>query len=558
MNHFKAAIRKLVGRNKSKPLTLDTVAVTPDGFCLIGWYFEDQVSKIDIQSLSNDSVQFNQTPISRPDVKAATGKPAIGFQILITSDKTLEELKLTATLDNDDILEFGLTLRGESVAIDTKPVISTSKGDLQGYCEFSVIGEKTVFIAGWILSPLNTASITLKQGKQIVGHASGVTRFNREDVVNAYSSDPNAKNAGFMLFVDYDGQVDVDEALILHVETDDEITSINVDYNVTANVDRMTNAKRLLNNWYPHAAAHVKHSEQFQDMLCQIYKSDTLPTVRRIDYGTPPVSPKASFIIPLYGRYDFMRYQIAHFNTDPSLHNCEIIYVVDDPSIASQCQKLAGELETIFDISFSLLILSRNVGFGPANNIAARRANSDVLFLVNSDVLPKSTDWLDAMIETVSDEDVGIVGARLLFEDNSIQHDGMAPMTIKEYPGLVFNDHPFKGWPVKLSPNSANVAECQMVTAALVAIKKADYDALNGFDPVYILGDFEDSDMCLRLEKLGKKNMIRRDVEMYHLERQSQNLVPAGRWKHNITILNAIVFNQRWKEELMPQLEGGE
>jgi GT2 family glycosyltransferase len=558
VNHIKAAIRKLVGRKKSKPLTLDTVSVTPDGFCLIGWYFEGQVSKIDIQTLSNETVQFEQTSISRPDVKAATGKPAIGFQILITSDRTLDDLKLSTTLDNNKTLEYGLTLKGESVAIETKPVVSTSTGGLEGFCEFSIVGERTIFIGGWILSPLKNALITLKQGKQVIGQASGITRFKREDVMNAYSSDSNAKNAGYMLFVDYDSNVDVNEPFTLHLEIDDQSTSIKVDYNVKANVERMTNAKRLLNNWFPHAAGHFNYADKFQDMLGQIYKSDMLPTARRIDYGKLPESPKASLIIPLYGRYDFMRYQIAHFNTDPSLHNCEIIYVVDDPSIASQCQKLAAELEIIFDISFTLLILSRNVGFGPANNIAARRAASNVLFLVNSDVLPKSSNWLDAMIETVSGEAVGVVGARLLFEDNSIQHDGMAPMTIKEYPGLVFNDHPFKGWPIKLSPNSAEVAECQMVTAALVAIKKSDYDTLKGFDPMYILGDFEDSDMCLRLEKLGKKNVIRRDVEMYHLERQSQNLVPAGRWKHNITILNAVVFNQRWKEQLMPQLESGE
>jgi hypothetical protein len=193
VNHIKAAIRKLVGRKKSKPLTLDTVSVTPDGFCLIGWYFEGQVSKIDIQTLSNETVQFEQTSISRPDVKAATGKPAIGFQILITSDRTLDDLKLSTTIDNNKTLEYGLTLKGESVAIETKPVVSTSTGGLEGFCEFSIVGERTIFIGGWILSPLKNALITLKQGKQVIGQASGITRFKREDVMNAYSSDSNAK-----------------------------------------------------------------------------------------------------------------------------------------------------------------------------------------------------------------------------------------------------------------------------------------------------------------------------------------------------------------------------
>ena len=72
---------------------------------------------------------------------------------------------------------------------------------------------------------------------------------------------------------------------------------------------------------------------------------------------------------------------------------------------------------------------------------------------------------------------------------------------------------------------------------------------------MYILGDFEDSDLCLKIEELGKRNMIRRDVELYHLERQSQNLVKPGRWKHNITVLNAIKYNNKWKSKL-GDLEG--
>ena len=81
-------------------------------------------------------------------------------------------------------------------------------------------------------------------------------------------------------------------------------------------------------------------------------------------------------------------------------------------------------------------------------------------------------------------------------------------------------------------------------------IKKSDFEAVGGFDPIYILGDFEDSDLCLKIEELGKKNILRRDVELYHLERQSQNLVEPGRWKHNITVINAIKYNKKWKNKL--------
>jgi GT2 family glycosyltransferase len=169
---------------------------------------------------------------------------------------------------------------------------------------------------------------------------------------------------------------------------------------------------------------------------------------------------------------------------------------------------------------------------------------------MNSDVLPKNGEWLDKMLAIASSDDAGIVGARLLFEDNTIQHDGMAPMTLAEYPGLLFNDHPRKGWPKGLVKNTNPVAPCDLLTAACWVMKKSLFEQLDGFDPIYVLGDFEDSDLCLKTLALGKTNYIRRDVELYHLERQSQNLVSSGGWKHNLTILNAVTFNQRWNDEL--------
>ena len=165
-------------------------------------------------------------------------------------------------------------------------------------------------------------------------------------------------------------------------------------------------------------------------------------------------------------------------------------------------------------------------------------------------MLPKSPTWIEKLLEASVKPQVGIVGARLLFEDETIQHDGMAPMTVNDYPGLLFNDHPKKGWPAHLAPYKDVETPCSLLTAACWMIKKADFDEVGGFDPTYILGDFEDSDLCLKIEELGKRNVIRKDAELYHLERQSQNLVRPGYWKHNLTVLNAIKYNNKWRTTL--------
>jgi GT2 family glycosyltransferase len=145
---------------------------------------------------------------------------------------------------------------------------------------------------------------------------------------------------------------------------------------------------------------------------------------------------------------------------------------------------------------------------------------------------------------------VGIVGARLLFEDDTIQHDGMAPMVLREYPGLLFNDHPKKGWPQKIATYDSEIEQIDLLTAACWMIDKSLFERAGGFDPSYVLGDFEDSDLCFKVLELGKQNFIHHGTQLYHLERQSQNLVEAGNWKHNLTIFNAVTFNQKWQNQL--------
>ena len=127
----------------------------------------------------------------------------------------------------------------------------------------------------------------------------------------------------------------------------------------------------------------------------------------------------------------------------------EIIYVVDDPSISSGVSVLASELLAIFGVSFSVVHIQTNVGFGMANNIGASFASADKLILMNSDVLPSDATWANTLLDHVDNlPSAGIVGVRLIYEDGSIQHDGMAPFVSHDYPDLFMNGHPMKGWPL--------------------------------------------------------------------------------------------------------------
>jgi GT2 family glycosyltransferase len=257
-------------------------------------------------------------------------------------------------------------------------------------------------------------------------------------------------------------------------------------------------------------------------------------------------NPLVSMIIPLYGRIDFMEYQLAEFSNDPWICEfCQNIYVLDDPSKERETLSLARDLSKLFRIPFELLHYDENYGYAVANNIAAGFAKASKLLLLNSDVMPIGAGWLRRMLDIYEElETPGALGPKLLFEDGSIQHAGISFEKSEEF-GIWLNEHPGKGLP-DLGAEKKGLYEVPAVTAACMMIDRESYESVGGLSENYILGDFEDSDLCLKLIDSGAKNYYTPDVSLVHLERQSQNLFADRGWKSKITLYNGWQHDKRW------------
>jgi GT2 family glycosyltransferase len=72
------------------------------------------------------------------------------------------------------------------------------------------------------------------------------------------------------------------------------------------------------------------------------------------------------------------------------------------------------------------------------------------------------------------------------------------------------------------------------------------YREVGGLDEGYMLGDFEDSDLCLTLLSRGYVNYLADDLVLYHLERQSQGIGCDAMWKFKLTLCNAFRHAARW------------
>lgn len=263
-----------------------------------------------------------------------------------------------------------------------------------------------------------------------------------------------------------------------------------------------------------------------------------------------PEAPSCTVLVPLYGRYDFLYHQLARFSHDPAMREVDLVYVVDDPSIHPGVLSMAAAIAPIYGLPFRVVHAGRNLGYAGANNLGARVARAPYLLLLNSDVLPLEPGWLPRLLAHARTlPDAGIVGVRLLYHDGTIQHDGMRCLRDALRDGLFWNHHPGKGLPPELLPRT-DVERCELLTGACMLVERALYEQLSGLDDGFVLGDFEDSDFCLRVLAAGRTNYLVRDVVLHHLERQSQALFEDDSWRFKITLFNAVRYARRWAAEL--------
>ncbi len=285
----------------------------------------------------------------------------------------------------------------------------------------------------------------------------------------------------------------------------------------------------------------------------------TTPETVELSFGEQPPDPEVSIIVPIYGRYDFIEFQIALFVDDPAMHRAELIYVIDDPSIYDQARQFCAQIAPIYELPFRVLYQKCNRGFAGANNFGARHARGKKLLLLNSDVFPIAPGWLPALAKTYDSlPDCGALAPKLLYEDGSIQHAGIAFAHYPPWGDMWVNDHPLKGQPDDGEANNGGAdgggaeepIEFPAVTAACLMIDRELFRQVEGFSEDYIVGDFEDTDLCLRLRQSGRRNWLGPTVKLYHLERQSQAGGAHAPWRANLTLYNCWVHHARWHDTI--------
>lgn len=268
--------------------------------------------------------------------------------------------------------------------------------------------------------------------------------------------------------------------------------------------------------------------------------------VLEADVGEVPAHPDVSIIIPLYGRLDFLEHQLIEFSRDPwLLAHAEIVYVIDDPVLVAPMRRQARLLHALYGVPWRWVWGGTNRGFSGANNLGVAHARAAQLVFLNSDAFPRQPGWVRELTRVLDERpDIGAVGPRLLFADGSIQHAGMV-FRRRDDLGVWVNHHPHMGLAPSLDP-CTSLTVVPAVTGACLAMRRTDFDRIGGWDTGYLIGDFEDSDLCLKLRAEGFSVGYLPAVELTHLERQSFRMLGSGEYRTKVVIYNAVRHQQRW------------
>ncbi len=226
----------------------------------------------------------------------------------------------------------------------------------------------------------------------------------------------------------------------------------------------------------------------------------------------PEPEPDVSIIIPTRDAVEVLRPCVTSILEKTLYGNYEIV-IVDNGS--SDPQTLAYLDEIAQRENVSVLPYEGAFNFSALNNFAVDRVQGSVVVLANNDVEVISPGWLSQMVAWAIQPEIGCVGAKLYYPDDTVQHAG-----------IVLGIGGVAGHGQKRAARAASgyfghlrvVRTVSAVTAACLAVRKSVYEEAGGLDEENLAVAFNDVDFCLKVARLGYRNIWTPHAELYHKE----------------------------------------
>ena len=273
----------------------------------------------------------------------------------------------------------------------------------------------------------------------------------------------------------------------------------------------------------------------------KVESSPAFPTIYRIKYKLEN-KPKVSIIIPNKDHFKDLSRCLNSITELSTYDNYEII-IVDNQSSESNILDYYNSIRE--NKKIKVISYDMPFNYSAINNFAVQNSDGEYLLFLNNDTKVITPEWIEELLMYAQRTDVGAVGAKLYYENDTVQHAGIIlkigadRIAGHSHCGC---DRQNCGYMGKLYYSQ----DVSAVTAACMMVKRNLFDEIGGFDEDLAVA-FNDIDFCLKLRSLGKLNIFNAFCELYHYESISRGSDKTSdnqkRFKKEKEI-----FLERWSE----------
>ncbi len=255
-------------------------------------------------------------------------------------------------------------------------------------------------------------------------------------------------------------------------------------------------------------------------------------------------NPMVSVIIPNKDHVKELEKCISSLEEKNAYENLEII-IVENNSEEEETFAYYKELEKNNPRVKVIFWKEKVFNYSAINNFGVKHTSGDYLLFLNNDIEFITRDCIEELLGPCQRSDVGAVGARLYYEDGTLQHAGV----VIGLGGIA--GHPFYGFPPEDIGYFARVVIAQdysAVTAACMMMKKSVFEQAGGFDEQLAVA-YNDVDLCLRVGEAGYRIVYNPYAELYHYESKTRGYEDTKEKKDRFHVEREI-FRKRWEKLL--------
>lgn len=228
--------------------------------------------------------------------------------------------------------------------------------------------------------------------------------------------------------------------------------------------------------------------------------------------------PLVSILIPNKDHTDDLDVCLNSFFERADYKNYEFI-IIENNSVLPETFAYYEKIEKEHD-NVKVVYWEAGFNYSAINNFGFKFAKGDYIMLLNNDVELITPDIFQSMLGFCMRPEVGIVGAKLLYNDHTVQHAGVlvgaGGLADHVFKGIHEDDPGYMGRAISSQDVSA-------VTAACLLVKRSVYEEVGGLEEEFQVA-FNDVDFCLKVRKAGYLIVYDADVKLFHYESKSRGM----------------------------------